>query len=268
MSDCKQTIQCSICKDKHHNALLHKEKQRKPGGGASVESKCTSLCWASEGGVSCSKLVLVNVISKERRKNICRIYAISDDQSNTSLITSKLANELGATGPQEKYYLTTCSGEKEAKYGRRAAGVVLKSLDGLESELPTLNECNNIPSDKQEIPTPEMARRFPHLRDIANEIPQLDENAEIHLLIGRDDLELLKVREFRNGPTSTLGSKDIFRLDDNNLSLSCEDRKFLAIMETGVHKNEQGNWEMPLPFHSKDPCLPNNRSQAVNRLTL
>ena len=44
-----------------------------------------------------------------------------------------------------------------------------------------------------------MARRFPHLRDIADEIPQLDENAEIHLLIGQDAPELLKVREFRNG---------------------------------------------------------------------
>ena len=50
------------------------------------------------------------------------------------------------------------------------------------------------------------------------------------------------------------------------MSLSCEDRKFLAILETGVHKNKQGNWEMPLPFRSKDPRLPNNRSQAVNRL--
>ena len=45
-----------------------------------------------------------------------------------------------------------------------------------------------------------MARRFPHLSNIANEIPQLDENAEIQLLIGRDAPELLKVREFRNGP--------------------------------------------------------------------
>ena len=127
--------------------------------------------------------MLVYVISKERPENICRIYAIIDDQSNTSLITSERANELGAAGPQEKYYLTTCSGEKEAKYGRRVAGVVLKSLDGSESELHTLIECNNIPRDKQEIPTPEMARRFPHLRDIANEISQFDENAEIHLLI-------------------------------------------------------------------------------------
>ena len=54
--------------------------------------------------------------------------------------------------------------------------------------------------------------------------------------------------------------------EDNDVSLSCEDRKFLDIMETGVHKNEQGNWEMPLPFRRKDLHLPNNRSQAVNRL--
>ena len=182
-----------------------------------------------------------------------------------------------------------------------------------------------------------MARRFPHLSDITNEIPQLDENAKIHLLIGRDALELLKVREFRNGPKgapwakkTSLGWTIIGKMcldlvggpvhvracrtsllvadswekstetnnykflpcpnqftvkesfleqkrdltdnvfitsrEDNDVSLSCEDRKFLDIMETGVHKNEQGNWEMPLPFRRKDLHLPNNRSQAVNRL--
>ena len=115
------------------------------------------------------------------------------------MITSKLADELGATGPEGKYYLTTCSGVKEAKYGRRVTGVVLRSLKGTESELPTLIECNNIPRDKQEIPKPDMARRSPHFSDNANDIPQLDENAEIHS-IGRDAPELLKVREFRNGP--------------------------------------------------------------------
>ena len=58
---------------------------------------------------------------------------------------------------------------------------------------------------------------------------------------------------------------DVFILtwEDYDASLSCKYRKFLAIMETGLHKNEQGNWEMPLPFPSKDPRLPNNRSQAL-----
>ena len=66
--------------------------------------KCTSLCGASEGAVSCSKLVLVDVVSKQRPKSICLwifIYAIIDDQSNTSLITSELADELGATAQKK-----------------------------------------------------------------------------------------------------------------------------------------------------------------------
>ena len=45
-----------------------------------------------------------------------------------------------------------------------------------------------------------MARRLPHLQGIADEIPPFDNDANIHLLIGRDAPELLKVRDFRNGP--------------------------------------------------------------------
>ena len=218
--------------------------------------------------------------------------------------------------------------------------VVIQSISGATANLPTLIECGNIPQDKREIPTPEMARRFPHLQEIANEIPPLDETANIHLLIGRDAPELLKVREFRNGPKGTpwaqrlslgwtiigqmcldlaggpthvlvrctsllpanfIDSKrrivepqyyelvpclnhirvkesfterdqgtegNVFQTtrEDNNVSLSCEDRKFLEIMEANTHKNDHGNWEMPLPFRHKDVKMPNNRSQALNRL--
>ena len=41
-------------------------------------------------------------------------------------------------------------------------------------------------------------QRFPHLYDIASEIPQLDKNPVINLFIGQDAPELLEVREFRN----------------------------------------------------------------------
>ena len=64
---------------------------------------------------------------------------------------------------------------------------------------------------------------------------------------------------------------DIFRNtqdddDDDDVSLSCEDWRFLDIMEANIHRNDDGNWEMPLPFRLKDVKMPNNRSQAVNRL--
>ena len=341
-SDCKENIECTICKDKRHPALLHRERTRPPTrSGEPVDSKCTMACNAMEGGTSCSKMLLVIVYSKERPHAVRRVYAIVDEQSNSSLISTELADELGANGPEERYFLTTCSGAKETKYGRRVTDVVIQSMGGAAADLPTLIECGNIPQDKREIPTSEMARRFPHLQDIANEIPPLDETADIHLLIGRDAPELLKVREFRNGPKGTpwaqklsLGwtiigqmcldlvggpahvlvrrtsllsacftsskrrmvepqryelvpcpnqlrvkesfskqdqgtESDIFRVtrEDNDVSLSCEDRRFLEIMEANIHKNDYGNWEMPLPFRHKEVEMPNNRSQAVNRLS-
>ena len=58
---------------------------------------------------------------------------------------------------------------------------------------------NNIPKNKREIPTPELAKRYSHLRAIAKEIPPIDPDAKIQLLIGRNAPEILKVRAFRNG---------------------------------------------------------------------
>ena len=330
---CTQKIQCSICGDDRHIALLHKEKP----GDANVNNSCTAVCSrAGEGGVSCGKILLVDVFSSDSPEQKHRVYAIIDEQSNSSLISSELADELGVKTPPEKYYLSTCSSEREVKYGRRVTGLTVRSLMGTTSALPALVECDSIPQDKREIPTPEMARRFTHLQQIASEIPPLDETADIHLLIGRDAPELLKVREFKNGPrgapwaqrlslgwtitgqmcldlvdgpahvvarrtslnetsandshspqgyelapcpnrirvTDSLSEPgpdpldDVFRTtrEDNEPSLSCEDRKFLEIMEKRAHTDERGNWEMPLPFRREKPSLPNNRSQAIHRL--
>ena len=45
-----------------------------------------------------------------------------------------------------------------------------------------------------------MAKQFPHLREIAEEIPPDDPEAAVEILIGKDAPELLKVRASRNGP--------------------------------------------------------------------
>ena len=352
--DCRTKPSCDICGDNRHITLLHKDKDTKTPkemgskAPADIGSKCTAVCRESGGGVSCSKIMLVDVSNKNKPDNKCRVYAIIDDQSNTSLISSELADMLGADGPEERYYLTTCSSDKEVKYGRRVTGLVARSaVNGKQADLPTLVECDRIPEDVKEIPTPEIARRFLHLQGIANEIPAFDQNAGTHILLGRDAPELLKVRAFKNGPrgapwaqelllgwtvtgqvcfdrlegpihiqarrtsvkvdsdipattsvihttdsrgraavridgeeydvipcpnqlqiTDSLDVHDVFHTSprDNEPSLSCDDRKFLQIMENGVHKNASGNWEMPLPFRQQDAAMPNNRSQAAHRL--
>ncbi len=61
---------------------------------------------------------------------------------------------------------------------------------------------------------------------------------------------------------------DVFQTTsrDNEPSMSIEDQRFLKLMETEIHKNEKGNWEMPLPLRKTDVSLPNNRDQAASRV--
>jgi hypothetical protein len=57
--------------------------------------------------------------------------------------------------------------------------LMIRSLDGTVLEMPTLIECDTIPNNRSEIPTPEVARNYPHLTDIADSIPPLDPNSSI-----------------------------------------------------------------------------------------
>ncbi|KAK3752635.1 hypothetical protein QZH41_000499 [Actinostola sp. cb2023] len=326
--ECKVEVTCTKCGSDRHPAFLHKEKNEEE-----LKSNCTSVC--QRGGTSCSKILLVDVFHQERPHDRHRVYAIIDDQSNASMIAPELVNKLKISGPSEKYLLSTCSGEKMVNYGRRVAGIMIDA-NGKSSKLPTLVECSHIPRDKGEIPNPEIANRFDHLRGIAEEIPPLDNQADVQLLIGRDAPELLKVRAFKNGPKGApwaqkldLGwtitgqvclnriggpvhvstkhtavftpdvanenvqlevspcpnhfqvkesfgehtrksiENDVYHTtaSDNEPSHSLEDRRFLEIMQENIHKNDKGNWVMPLPFRSENVKMPNNRNQAESRLT-
>ena len=65
--------------------------------------------------------------------------------------------------------------------------------------LPTVTECNAIPDNKDEIPTPDIARADPQLHCIADQIPEFQNDAQIPLLVERDVPHLHKVQKSRNG---------------------------------------------------------------------
>ncbi|KAK5847425.1 hypothetical protein PBY51_016551 [Eleginops maclovinus] len=96
--------------------------------------------------------------------------------------------------------MKTCSGITNTS-GRRVNGFIIEGMDGkAPMPLPTLTECNQIPDNRREIPTPEAAAHHPHLKPIASLIPPLDPSAEILLLLGRDIIRAHKVRSQVNGP--------------------------------------------------------------------
>ena len=247
-----------------------------------------------------------------------------DDQSNRSLAKPELFDKLSIDGKECSYTINSCTGTMKTS-GREAEHCVIESLDSsVKYELPSLIECGDIPNNKDEICSPDNARSFPHLRDVAECIPDIDHEADILLLIGRDVIEAHHVHDQVVGPKGTpfaqllglgwviigelclgrihpqqavnvmkthvleKGRTSLFRpcdgkifveqqnfdtvfardLNDDEPSLSMEDRGFLDIMDQEFHKDQNGCWVAPLPFKSNRQRLPNNREQAVKRAKL
>ncbi|KAJ8346667.1 hypothetical protein SKAU_G00280680 [Synaphobranchus kaupii] len=145
-------------------------------------SRCTEVCDKGKEPRSCSKICLVKVYPKTRPDKATKVYAILDNQSNRSLARSKFFNLFQIRGSDSPYTLRTCAGVTETS-GRRATGFMAESLDG-SVMLPTLIECNHMPDDRLEIPTPVAAQHHIHLKSIAHRIPlpHLDPEAQILLL--------------------------------------------------------------------------------------
>lgn len=224
--DCKTALKCKECESDQHTSAMHpgpapwsphgqtghspgNDQSREQGGEQSgereaatpvVTSKCTEICGDAPQPRSCSKICLVKVSHTDNPSNSHRVYAVLDDQSNRSLVKSEFFSLLGINSGASPYTLKTCSGRVETA-GRKATNIMVESLNGkIKVTLPTLLECEYLPGDRSEIPTPECAQYFPHLRPVADKIPALDHSAPILLLLGRDVLSLHKVREQRNGP--------------------------------------------------------------------
>lgn len=60
-----------------------------------------------------------------------------------------------------------------------------------------LIECAELPNNREEIPSPRVAKGYSHLLDISDKIPDLLENVEIELLIGRDLIDAHIVQDQR-----------------------------------------------------------------------
>ncbi|KAL1252709.1 hypothetical protein QQF64_017402 [Cirrhinus molitorella] len=214
--NCTAEIKCTECGSTTHVTALHsypptwKSKSfpstSEKGGEddqvdvQEVKSTCTQVCGEGLSARTCAKICLVSVFPSGCKEESKRMYAILDEQSNRSLARSEFFEIFKISGNSYSYTLKTCAGHTETA-GRRASGYTVESVDNkISIHLPTLLECNQIPNVRTEIPTPEAAFHHAHLKHIADKIPPLDPDAKILLLLGRDILQVHKVREQISGP--------------------------------------------------------------------
>ena len=204
--------------------------------------------------------------------------------------------------------------------------------------LPQMFTREAIPSKSSQIPKPEVAICWEHLKPIASKLMPYRSDLEVGLLIGTNCPKAIKPREVIpgadndpyeirtdlgwgivgrvclspsqdvhknlqvltnkivtrevtsldasscSGATFVLQSqaKELFtptqiremfeadfqerHSDKNTPSYSVEDHRFMKILEEGIHRREDGHYEMPLPLRSRDVVLPDNYSLALRRL--
>ncbi|XP_027897195.1 uncharacterized protein LOC114159423 [Xiphophorus couchianus] len=213
--DCQTIVKCTECTSDRHSSALHpgqapwvKDIQPpiKHGGEpepiqtSEVTSQCTSVCGEDRAVKNCSKICLARVYPKGESDKAIKAYVIIDEQSNRSLAHSSFFDTFGVQGPAASYSLKTCSGMSE-NMGRVASDFCIESMDGKTVQLlPSLLECNEIPDNRAEIPTPSAALYHEHLKPIVHLIPELEPDVPIMLLLGRDIIRLHKVHKCINGP--------------------------------------------------------------------
>lgn len=226
--DCKAEIKCSECNSNKHIAALHagpapwtqntRTQNTTPDNGGEhgeeyneesnpdnreTSSACTKVCGDLIGGRSCSKICQTYIYPEGHADRKVKVYAIIDDQSNRSLAKSSLFDMFDIPMTNlAPYTLKTCTGVSMTN-GRRAENLIIQSVDGqFSSPLPSLLECDSLPDNKSEIPTPEVALAHPHLKHLAGQIQPLDPEVDIMLLLGRDIIQVHKVHERVNGPAN------------------------------------------------------------------
>ena len=214
--DCKLTVKCFECNSDRHIAALHpgppplnaqsatagkdESGEQSESSSSSVTSKCTEVCGEGYSSRSCSKIILVKAYPAGEKEKAMKMYAVLDEQSNKSLAKTEFFNLFEVKGNSTPYTLNTCSGKSETS-GRRAVNFVIESVEGkVQLPLPPLIECDMVPDERAEIPSPEIALHHPHLQPVANKIHPVDQNAPILLFLGRDILRVHKVREQINAP--------------------------------------------------------------------
>ena len=211
-SGCRDRSTCKECGRRHHT-LLHGVKPRsspskqsdpkahenqqsfskketlsekppvKESGSSNLVSVVHNSAEEPVNVITNCRIVQVILFHKNNPVKSVKVYALLDDASDTTFVTNQVQRELGIEGVETSLDLSTMLG-RERLTVQRVDGLVVQNLDKrIQIDLPKAYARQSIPSRRDQIPRPETASNWPHLRRIQDKISPYEENVEIGLLI-------------------------------------------------------------------------------------
>ena len=98
------------------------------------------------------------------------VYALLDDASVTTFVTTKVLEDVKTIGVNVKLDLSTMLGKEEIPT-QRVDGLVFRRIDKrVDISLPKTYSKEKIPFRRNQIPTPEASERWSYLKRITNNI--------------------------------------------------------------------------------------------------
>ena len=146
-----------------------------------------------------SMILPVYVHHRSRPDNKILVYAVLDPQSDACFVTEAARSALEVEGQEVTLELKTVTGQSVVSSSAVQDLVVESAQGGDAVALPQCFSREVIPADRASIPRRESARRWPHLRSVADQLPLYHPSAEIGLLIGANCPKAVKPRDAITG---------------------------------------------------------------------
>lgn len=189
------------CQKKHHS-LLHPpvETGERREGESSPTASQGSFNVLKGGEKPSEKRVCLRVVPVRVQgcgnSRIAETYALLDDGSDVSLCDLQLLEQLGLSGIERQFPLSTLNKEDHEQSGREVS-LQITSLDATGSiSLPRVWSVDKIPVSEGSFSVRDDVKRWSHLSDI--DLPQIDRR-KVMLLIGGDCPDAFWVLDERRG---------------------------------------------------------------------
>ena len=189
---CSKRKECQTCGGLHPT-LLHydarQEGKETTEADTNVAAHCTKASAASVishqtyifdvAGHHNSLIMPVMFYHKDAPDESIMVYALLDDQSNSTFIAQQTMDKLKATGQPVNIKLATMLAEKTINSEVVHGLSVYIVSEGTPIPLPGAYLRESIPANRSLIPRPETAMQWRHLDSVAEQLLPYEENVEI-----------------------------------------------------------------------------------------
>ncbi|XP_014678718.1 PREDICTED: uncharacterized protein LOC106818533, partial [Priapulus caudatus] len=333
---CPKRSNCGKCQNKHPTILhgdyeaLHPPADQDSSFTRPDRDSRVSSRTKVESVAGRSSMILPVYLSSQGDPNKeCLVYALLDTQSDTTFVLEEIGDDTSACPESTRLKLSTMTSTSVIDC-HRYTDLQIRGVGCHERfRLPVSYSRSFIPVNKSHIPTPEVAKKWPHLENLSDKIAPL-QNCEVALLIGYDCPRALAPMDVVRGTADepfglktelgwTIVGRTMCATDEEHIThrvltkpipeevkvhgrdevsfvcrtkiseeitlpqivkilesdfqdknqetvMSQDDLKFLQIVQSGIHQDEEGFYEMPLPFRDGKPTLPDNKVMVMRRL--